>query len=29
MISIVKYNKCITGEHNFTETNIELSKSDV
>ena len=29
MISIVKYNKCITGEHNIIETSIELSKSDV
>lgn len=29
MISIVKYNRCMTGEHNFIETNIELSTKDV
>ncbi len=29
MISIVKYNKCASGKHNFVETNIELSKEDV
>lgn len=29
MISIVKYNRCMTGEHNFVETDIELSTKDV
>ena len=29
MISIIKYNRCMTGEHNFIETDIELSTKDV
>lgn len=29
MISIVKCNRCMTGEHNFVETDIELSTKDV
>lgn len=29
MISIVKYNRCMTGEHNFIETDVELSTTDV